>query len=230
MKPTDKLTEMALFGQDAETRQDAIQLALWMAGKLGLDATAGHVKIAETRRVVDGQKQVQYKVLVTAQGLFHLAAQRRISLEVMSKELTESMAIVTIKATAPNGQSVTAIGVADFDRFRRYKDSDSSAVANALMAADTKAKARAIRAMLSAPLSDVEAEGAGMTPAPVVPAEVVEQFYKISSIDELINYVKTSAYPVYRDSIKPLARAAALRIRDEFGEVIPENFAKWLGI
>jgi hypothetical protein len=69
MKPVDKLTEMALFGQDAETRKDAIQLALWMAGKLGLDATAGHVKIAETRRMADGQWRVRYKVLVTAQGL-----------------------------------------------------------------------------------------------------------------------------------------------------------------
>lgn len=230
MKPVDKLTEMALFGQDAETRKDAIQLAFWIAEKMGLDATAGHLKIAETRRVVDGQKQTQYRVLVTAQGLFHLAAQRRISLDVLNKELTESMAIVTVKATSPSGQSVTAIGVADFDRFRRHKDSDSSAVANALMAADTKAKARAIRAMLSATLSDAEAEGAGMTPVPVVPVEVVEYFSKVASMEELMDYVKTDAYPAYRDSIKPLARAAALRIRDELGEVIPENFAKWLGL
>lgn len=230
MKPVDKHTEMALFGQDAETRKDAIQLAFWIAEKMGLDATAGHLKIAEVKRTMDGQKQTLYRVLITAQGLFHLAAQKGISLEVLSCELKEGMAIVTAKATAPYGYSVTALGVSDFDRFRRYRDKeDSAAVANAIMAADTKAKARAIRAMLSAPLSDAEAEGVGMSVTHVVPAEVIDAFGRVSDYESLMAYAK-EVYALYKDAIKPLARSAALRIQEQTGEVMPENFAKWLGL
>lgn len=170
---TTSVQEMARRGVDGAVAQTAAALAPDVVARLVLDG--------DLMRLTDSQKVAYYNTLCARVGLDpatqpfkllkldgklvmyadkgaaqQLSDQRHISHQVVSRERIEDIYSVTVRATMPDGRFTDEDGIVSLTDFKDGKEIQlkGKALANAMMRATTKAKRRAVLALLGLGIMD----------------------------------------------------------------------------
>jgi len=170
---TTSVQEMARRGVDGAVAQTAAALAPDVVARLVLDG--------DLSRLTDSQKVAYYNTLCVRVGLDpatqpfkllkldgklvmyadkgaaqQLSDQRHISHQVVSREKFDDVYSVTVRATMPDGRFTDEDGIVSLTDFKDGKEIvlKGKALANAMMRATTKAKRRAVLALLGLGIMD----------------------------------------------------------------------------